>query len=123
MSERNDDSRARVVFLFTVPAVRTEDFLRAYEKIRYEVAGGVPGHILDQVCQSAMDPEQWLITSEWDSIEHFETWERSPDHRTLVRPLRECMEKPQSLRFTIRVQTARGDALSQAVLVDAVQET
>ncbi|WP_020667137.1 antibiotic biosynthesis monooxygenase family protein [Amycolatopsis nigrescens] len=122
MSEQNEETRARVIFMFTVPAARTEDFLRAYDKIRYEVAGGVPGHILDQVCQSAADPEQWLITSEWDSIEHFEQWERSPDHRTLVRPLRECMESPKSLRFTIRMQTARGDALSLAGLVDAVQE-
>lgn len=103
-------ARARVVFLIRVPAERAGDFLRAYEKIRYEVAEGVPGHLVDQVCQSPADPEQWLITSEWDSMESFEAWERSSGHRELVRPMRECMTEAKSLRFTIRVQTSRRDS-------------
>jgi heme-degrading monooxygenase HmoA len=102
--------RARVVFLIRVPAERIQEFLDAYEKIRYEVAQGVPGHLVDQVCQSATDPGQWLITSEWDSVESFEAWERSPGHRTLVRPLRECMTEAKSLRFIIRMQTTGAQA-------------
>src|SRR5262249_4589979 len=90
-----------------VPSDRTADFLAAYEKIRYEVAEGVPGHLVDQVCRCATDPEQWLITSEWDSLESFEAWERSEGHRSLVRPLRECMTEAKSLRFVIRAQTSR----------------
>lgn len=104
--------RGRVVFLIRVPAQRTQDFLAAYEKIRYEVAEGVPGHLVDQVCQSTTDPEQWLITSEWDSLASFEAWERSEDHRTLVRPLRECMTEAKSIRFAIRMQTSRRDSAS-----------
>jgi heme-degrading monooxygenase HmoA len=98
--------RARILFLVRVPAERTPKFLSAYESIRYEVARGVPGHLMDQVCQSTADPDQWLITSEWDSLESFEAWERSPGHRTLVRPLRECMSEAKSLRFIIRMQTS-----------------
>lgn len=99
--------RARVVFLITVPGDRTADFLRAYERIRYEVADGVAGHIVDQVCQSPQNPEQWLITSEWDSLADFEAWEASPGHRTLVRPMRECMSSATSMRFAVRLQTSR----------------
>jgi heme oxygenase (mycobilin-producing) len=95
------------VFLIRVPGERTADFLAAYERIRFEVADGVPGHIMDQVCQSSTDPEQWLITSEWDSIESFEAWEASPDHRVLVRPMRECMSEAKSMRFVIHKQTSR----------------
>jgi heme-degrading monooxygenase HmoA len=102
-----ESTRARVIFLITVPAGRTEDFLAAYQQIRYEVAEGVPGHLVDQVCQSPADPEQWLITSEWDCLESFEAWERSPDHRTLVRPMRECFTDAKSIRFVIRQQTSR----------------
>jgi heme oxygenase (mycobilin-producing) len=96
---------ARVVFLVRVPIERTADFLRAYENIRYEVAGGVEGHLVDQVCQAPGDPEQWLITSEWTSLEAFEAWERSDGHRALVRPMRECMSEARSLRFVVRLQT------------------
>ncbi|GIJ20423.1 antibiotic biosynthesis monooxygenase family protein [Micromonospora lutea] len=103
--ERADEHRARVVFLVRVPDERTGDFLRAYEAVRHLVAGGVPGHLVDQVCRSSTDPEQWLITSEWTSLAHFEAWERSPEHRELVRPMRECFTDARSLRFHIHAQT------------------
>jgi len=116
------EARARIVFLVRVPSGRTEDFLRAYEKIRYEVAEGVPGHLVDQVCQSPADPEQWLITSEWANLADFEAWEASPGHRTLVRPMRECMTEARSIRFAIRMQTSRGDDAVPAGPVAAARE-
>jgi heme oxygenase (mycobilin-producing) len=98
---------ARIVFLMRVPAARTGDFLKAYEAIRYAVADGVEGHLVDQVCQAPGDPEQWLITSEWTSIDAFEAWERSPGHRDLVKPLRGCMTETRSMRFAIRAETSK----------------
>ena len=107
-----EQPRARVLFLVRVPAARTAAFLSAYERIRYEVAEGVDGHLVDQVCQSPQDPEQWLITSEWTSLDAFDVWERSEGHRELVRPLRECMTEARSIRFLVRAQTsARPDYL------------
>ncbi|WP_018810602.1 antibiotic biosynthesis monooxygenase family protein [Salinispora pacifica] len=112
LDERNASARpgtgmagGRVVFLVRVPAERTEAFLAAYEAVRHLVADGVPGHRVDQVCRSAADPEQWLITSEWASLADFEAWERSPEHRDLVRPMRECFTDARSLRFHILAQT------------------
>lgn len=99
-------AKARVLFLMRVPRDRTEDFLKAYEQIRYQVAEGVPGHLVDQVCESTTDPEQWLITSEWVSLTHFEAWERSPEHRDLVAPLRACMTEARSIRFVVREETS-----------------
>jgi heme-degrading monooxygenase HmoA len=105
--EAEQDSSARVVFLIRVPADKTDGFLAAYEQIRYLVASGVPGHRVDQVCQSAADPEQWLITSEWESLAAFEAWERDAAHRALVSPLRACFTEARSLRFVIRAETSR----------------
>lgn len=118
MTKQPTMSRARVIFLIRVPADRTGDFLDAYQKIRYEVAEGVPGHLVDQVCQNPAEPEQWLITSEWDSMESFEAWERSPGHRVLIRPMRECMSEAKSTRFVIRQQTAGRDPASGRGLPD-----
>ncbi len=103
---------ARVMFLIRVPADRTVDFLAAYEQIRYAVAEGVEGHLRDQVCQAEGDPEQWLITSEWTSLEAFRAWERSPGHRSLVAPMRACFTDARSLRFAIRAETSRGALLA-----------
>ncbi|MGI5196254.1 antibiotic biosynthesis monooxygenase family protein [Streptomyces sp. CA-288835] len=108
-------SKARVVFLIRVPAERRQEFLDAYDKIRFLVATGVPGHVKDQVCQSATDPEQWLITSEWRDIADFETWERSPEHRDLVKPMRDCFTEARSLRFHIHTSTASASSTEHAV--------
>lgn len=98
---------ARIVFLVRVPAARTEEFLAAYENIRYEVAAGVQGHILDQVCQAPADPEQWLITSEWETLDDFLRWEQSPDHRKQAGPLRACMTEARSIKFVVREETSK----------------
>jgi heme-degrading monooxygenase HmoA len=103
----SDNERARIVFLIRVLEENREKFLLAYEKIRYEVAEGVPGHILDQVCQSMTDPEQWLITSEWETLAHFVEWEQSPGHRELARPMRECMTEARSIKFAIKEETSK----------------
>jgi heme-degrading monooxygenase HmoA len=107
----SDDSagRARVLFLVRVPAERTAAFLQAYQSIRYRVARGVDGHLVDQVCRAAADPEQWLITSEWTSLEAFEAWERTDGHRELVRPMRACMTEARSLRFVVQLQTSAAE--------------
>jgi len=98
---------ARIVFLVRVPAARTQEFLAAYENIRYEVAAGVQGHILDQVCQAPADPEQWLITSEWETLDDFLRWEQSPDHRKQAGPMRACMTEARSIKFVVREETSK----------------
>jgi heme oxygenase (mycobilin-producing) len=111
----NDERRARIFFLLRVPKDRIRDFLDAYERIRHVVANGVEGHLVDQVCQAADDPERWLITSEWRSLSHFEAWERTDEHRALVAPMRACIAEARSLRFLVRAET-RGRTSRTAVL-------
>jgi heme-degrading monooxygenase HmoA len=99
--------KGRVVFLIRLNPGSADRFLDAYEQVRHLVAEGVPGHLVDQVCQSPDDPDEWLITSEWESIERFLDWERSPEHRMLVQPLRDCIAQARSLRFVVREETVR----------------
>jgi heme-degrading monooxygenase HmoA len=103
--------RGRVLFIIQVPPERQEAFLAAYQSVRHAVAS-VDGHLVDQVCQSPTDPAQWLITSEWETIDHFLAWERSPDHRRLIAPMRACITEARSLRFVVRETTySHEDAL------------
>ena len=98
--------KGRVVFMIHLKPGREDDFLKAYDSIRHEVARGVKGHLMDQVCQSADDPLSWAITSEWDSLEAFREWERTPEHRDLVKPMRDCWDQAKSLKYQIRLETA-----------------
>lgn len=100
----------RVVFVIRVHPGMNEDFLAAYESIRYEVARGVQGHIVDQVCQAPDDESSWLITSEWESIDDFLTWEATEEHRELAGPLRACMAEARSYKYVVREETRASGA-------------
>jgi heme-degrading monooxygenase HmoA len=97
----------RVVFLVRVRPGAEEEFLRAYDAIRWEVAR-TPGHVMDQVGRSTDDPDQWLITSEWLSEEDFVNWESSAGHRTQAAPMMRHVVARQSLRFALVRETADG---------------
>ena len=99
-----DTSRLRVLFLMDVLDDHQERFLAAYERIRHQVAD-VPGHISDQLCQSLGNSAQWLITSEWQSSEHFLAWVDSPAHREMVAPMSACLGSKNSLRYLIVRET------------------
>ena len=95
----------RVVFVIKLKPGMSEQFLEAYEGIRHEVASGVKGHIVDQVCQSPEDEDTWLITSEWESVDDFCAWEETQEHRDDAKPMRECFASAQSYKFMVREET------------------
>ena len=95
---------ARILFSMTVAEEKREDFLAAYEKVRFSVAE-THGHIRDQICQSPDSPEKWMIASEWTSVADFFAWEKSEEHKELVRPMRECYSDPEFRSFTVVAET------------------
>ncbi|HKH07296.1 MAG TPA: antibiotic biosynthesis monooxygenase family protein [Acidimicrobiales bacterium] len=103
---------ARVVFLIRLHPGSERRFLEAYEAVRHDVADGVPGHVVDQLCQRDEGTDEWLITSEWARLDDFLAWERSDEHRTMVRPLRDCIAEATSLRFLVRAETRAGTAVA-----------
>ncbi|SEN62233.1 SchA/CurD-like domain-containing protein [Actinacidiphila rubida] len=103
-AEAEQSTRLRVVLLLDVLDGKEQQFLKAYEQIRHQVAA-VPGHISDQLCQSLGNSSQWLITSEWESSEPFLEWVESAAHRKMVEPLHGCVRDTTSLRFVIARET------------------
>lgn len=100
----DEASRLRVLFLVEVLDDHEERFLAAYERIRHQVAE-VPGHISDQLCQSLGNSAQWLVTSEWQTSEHFLAWVDSPAHREMVAPMSACLGSKNSLRYLVVRET------------------
>jgi len=98
-------SKGRVVFLLRLKPGTEKQFLQAYGAIRHLVAEGVKGHLVDQVCRSPEDPDRWLITSEWESLDDFLEWERTDDHRELVKSMRECFAEARSLKYVVVEET------------------
>jgi heme oxygenase (mycobilin-producing) len=61
-----------------------------------------------RVCRSPSDPLDWLITSEWETLDHFLEWEKTPEHRELVKPMRERFAETKSLKYVVRQETSHG---------------
>jgi heme-degrading monooxygenase HmoA len=101
----NAKAKGRVVFVIRLKPGLKDEFLAAYEAVRYQVAQGVPGHLVDQVCQSPDDEDSWLITSEWNDLEDFLAWERTEGHRELAKPMRDCMAEARSFKYVVREET------------------
>lgn len=95
----------RVVFILKLKPGTSAQFLEAYEAIRYDVAQGVHGHLVDQVCRSPDDADSWLITSEWKTLDDFYAWEATEEHRELAKPLRECFAEATSLKYVVEKET------------------
>jgi heme-degrading monooxygenase HmoA len=102
--------KGRVVFLLKIKPGMGDQFLEAYEGVRHEVAEGVQGHIVDQVCQSSDDPDRWLITSEWESVDDFLAWEATEEHREQAKPMRDCMAEADSHKFVVKEETRNPEA-------------
>jgi heme-degrading monooxygenase HmoA len=101
-----DGSRLRVILLVDLHEGAQEQFLDAYEHMRNHVAS-VPGHLSDQLCQSAENPSQWIITSEWASAPPYLAWVSGEDHIETVRPLQSCVRDLRSMRYRILRETGR----------------
>ena len=97
--------KGRVAFFIKLKPGTQDQFLAAYDGIRNLVAEGVTGHLVDQVCRAPDDPESWLITSEWESLDDFLAWERTQEHRDLVKPMRECFAEARSFKFEVWEET------------------
>lgn len=101
----NSAGKLRVVLQIRLHDGAQERFLAAYEQMRYSVAE-VSGHLHDQLCQSTEDPLEWIITSEWETPQHFYDWERGEGHRRLVVPMHACVRKARSLRYHVKAETS-----------------
>ncbi|NWF29397.1 antibiotic biosynthesis monooxygenase [Streptomyces sp. PKU-EA00015] len=96
--------RLSVVFAVRVIEGGEQGFLEMYEQMRRSVAR-TPGHIVERLGRPVDDSRQWVITSEWETPEHFFAWQQSDEHRALVAPLRQWVDSTQSLRFRVVKET------------------
>jgi heme-degrading monooxygenase HmoA len=82
------------------------EFLHRYDLLQRRIGEGLEGHIVHRLCRDLAEPSRWVITSEWESLEASQAWERSEEHRLLTLPLRECWGEAERSSYEVRVETA-----------------
>ncbi len=98
-------AKFRVVHLVRLHEDAEARFLDVYEQIGRQITT-VRGHLGGQLCQSTEDPLQWIITSEWQTPEHYYAWLEGDGHHELVAPLHACVRESRSFKFTVRRESA-----------------
>ncbi|MFD0691989.1 antibiotic biosynthesis monooxygenase family protein [Actinomadura fibrosa] len=96
----------RILFFARVAEEGEARFLDAYDSIRDRVAAA-DGHLGEELCQSADDPQQWLITSEWATAGHYATWARAHGFSQLSDPITRTTVERVHRRFLVRRGTPR----------------
>ncbi|MFF7753391.1 antibiotic biosynthesis monooxygenase family protein [Streptomyces sp. NPDC007971] len=105
-TKNNGRSAEGLSVVFTVRVIEggEQGFLELYDQLRKSVSQ-TPGHIVERLGEPVDDSRQWVITSEWQTAEHFFAWQQSEEHRALVAPLRQWVDSTQSLRFRVVKET------------------
>ena len=80
-----------------VKAGRGDEFERAWRAIADEVRKA-PGNVRQALTRDPDDPDNFVVTSDWDSPEAFHAFETSPEQDDLTAPLRELRD---SARMTV----------------------
>jgi heme-degrading monooxygenase HmoA len=96
-----------------VKAGSEDEFLRRFDDLRRRIALGLDGHVVHNLCRSMDDPSRWMILAMWETASAAEAWERSPEHRELIMPMRACWEEVQRTRYDIQVDARRHGTAEQ----------
>lgn len=84
-----------------------EDFLERYGALRARIEQGLDGHVVHRLSRGLDEPDRWLMTSQWESLEAAQEWERSPEHAELTLPLRECWSEAERSGYEVQTETRR----------------
>lgn len=114
---RDGAGQGRLRVMLTLHAEDESRLLDAYDRIRFQVAEA-DGHLADQLLQSLDDPLRWVITSEWESAEHYARWARGHAVDALAAPIVEVSTDRRHARYAVRRHTAP----AESVTAPAVEE-
>jgi heme-degrading monooxygenase HmoA len=98
----------RASLFMKVKAGRGEDFERVWREIADEVRKA-PGNVRQALTRDPEDPDSFVVTSDWDSRDAFQEFERSPEQDDLTAPLRELRESARMTVHELVTHIDRGD--------------
>jgi heme-degrading monooxygenase HmoA len=82
--------RARVLVFAKAEQNEQQAIAAAYHEIS-EHLKNTPGLLSNELLHSTSDPSNYVVMSEWESLEAFQVWEAGPVHRNATAPLRKYL--------------------------------
>ncbi|WP_283133417.1 antibiotic biosynthesis monooxygenase family protein [Rhizohabitans arisaemae] len=97
--------RVRVLVYVAAPGDDPGAVERAYHQVSGALAG-TPGLLGNVLLRDEGDKSRFIVMSEWESAEAFQTWERGAAHKGTTAPLRPYQDVGRSPVFGIYQVTA-----------------
>ena len=89
---------ARIMVFAQVATDEGEAFEKAYLQVA-ERMRGTSGLLADELLRGAADDGQYVLLSEWESVERFHTWHDDDAHREVSAPMRPYWAGSTSVRI------------------------
>jgi len=86
-------------------AADAPELVAAYHEVSQRLQG-MPGLLSNELLQSVVRPEGFVVTSTWRSMEDYLEWARRPDHKSLTAPLRPFRDMSLRRPFDVYQVTA-----------------
>jgi heme oxygenase (mycobilin-producing) len=90
----------RVLLYAATPTGAPTAVTDAYHQISQRLSG-TPGLLNSELLQEVTGSGEFIIMSEWSSLDAFQMWEAGSDHRHSTAPLRPYHSYPQGAAFGI----------------------
>ncbi len=98
-------SSARVLLYCRAPEGDPAPIEKAYHAISAQLAG-TSGLLRNELLHDVLEPDSFVVLSEWESLEAFHAWESGPDHRGTTSPLRGYQDRSRERPFGLYEVTA-----------------
>lgn len=97
--------RARVLLYCRAPEDDATPIEMAYNQISAGLQG-TAGLLRNELLRNVLEPDSFVVLSEWESLDAFRSWESGADHRGSTSPLRPYQDRSMGMPFGLYEVTA-----------------
>jgi heme-degrading monooxygenase HmoA len=87
----------KVLLERNIKGERVSDIIRLLRHLRV-MAMQQLGYISGETLHAVDDPNQYLVISTWETLEHWQNWFNNPERRTLQEKIDSYMDSPTRIR-------------------------
>jgi heme-degrading monooxygenase HmoA len=100
-----DGGRARVLLYCRAPDGDCAPIESAYHVISTGLRG-TAGLLHNELLRDVLEPDAFIVLSEWESLNAFQAWESGPEHRDTTSPMRDYQDRSRARPFGLYQVTA-----------------
>jgi heme oxygenase (mycobilin-producing) len=104
----------RVLLYASAPTEAPAAVWDVYHQISQRLVG-TPGLLNSELMQAAAGSDDFIVMSEWSSMDAFRLWEEGPDHTTTTAPLRPYHDRHRGYGSAFGIYTVTAEYRGPAI--------